>query len=59
MPLITFRMSRSRREMYSGHGRLCVCVRASVCLPVPRITPTLLHGPGCNLGDWYGVPLDP
>jgi len=19
--------------------------------------PTLLHGSGCNLGEWYGVPL--
>ena len=43
---ITFRMSRRRREMYSGHGRLSVRGRM----------PTLLHGPGCNLGEWYGVP---
>jgi len=28
--LITFRVSRRRREMYSGHARLSVCV--SVCL---------------------------
>jgi len=28
--------------------------RASVCLcvPVRCRTPTLLHGPGCNLGAW-------
>ena len=26
-PLITFRVSRRRREMYCGHPRLCVCVR--------------------------------
>ena len=25
--VITFRVSRRRREMYSGHARLCVCVR--------------------------------
>jgi len=24
--LITFRVSRIRRKMYSGHARLCVCV---------------------------------
>jgi len=23
---------------------------------VPRRIPTLLHGPGCNLGEWLGVP---
>jgi len=28
--IITFRVSRRRREMYCGHTRLCVCV--SVCL---------------------------
>jgi len=27
-----------------------------VYLSVPRCIPTLLHGPGCNLGEWYGVP---
>jgi len=26
-----------------------VCL--SVCLPVPRCIPTLLHGPGCKLGE--------
>jgi len=31
--------------MYIGYGSLCVCLS------------TLLHGPGCNLGEWYGVPL--
>ena len=34
--------------------RVYVCV--SVCIPVPRRIPTLLHGPGCNVGEWYGVP---
>jgi len=28
-----------------------------VCLSVPRITPTLLHRPGCNLGNGRGCPL--
>jgi len=33
--------------MYSGYGGLCVC------LSVPRRILTLLHGPGCNLEEWY------
>ena len=40
--IITFRMSRRRREMYIGHVRLCVC------LSVRHPMPTLLHGLGCN-----------
>ena len=44
--LVTFRASRRRREMYCAHARLCVC------LSVRGRTPTLLHGPGCNLGEW-------
>jgi len=35
--LITFRVRRSRGEMYIGHGRLCLC------LSVPRRIPTLLN----------------
>jgi len=31
--------------------RICV----SVCLSVPGRMPTLLHGPGCNLGEWQGM----
>ena len=33
--------------------------RPSVCLSVPRRIPishTTAHGPGCNLGEWQGVP---
>jgi len=45
-------MSRRRREMYCDHARLCVCVCLSVCLSVRGRMPTLLHGPGCNLGQW-------
>jgi len=43
----------SRREMYTGHGRLCVCVCLCVCacLSVHRRIPILLHGPGCKLGE--------
>ena len=43
---ITFRVRHSRGEMYVSHGRLCVC------LSVPHRIPTLLHGPGCDLGEW-------
>ena len=55
---ITFRVRRSRSEMYSDYCRLCVCVRVclsvclSVCVPVARHNATLLHGPGCKLGEW-------
>jgi len=46
-------VSRRLRETYSGHARLCVCV----CVSVPRHMPTLLHGPGCNLGNGRSAPL--
>jgi len=48
--IITFRVSRRRREMYCGHARLCVCLCVSVSAR-GRI-PTLLHVPGCNLEEW-------
>jgi len=44
--IATFRVRRSRGEMYIGHGRLCVG------LSVPRHIPTLLHGPGCKSAEW-------
>jgi len=47
-PIITFRVSRRRREMYIG--RTCVCLSVRGCMT------TLLHGPGCNLEERYGVP---
>ena len=34
---------------------VCVCV--SVCLSVPRRMPTLLHGPGWNLGNGRECPV--
>jgi len=34
-----------------GLARLCVCVCLSVCVSVGGRMPTLLHGPGCNLGS--------
>jgi len=38
----------------------CIVVTAiclSVCLSVPRCIPTLLHRPGCNLGNGRMCPL--
>jgi len=40
------RESYGRREVYSGHARLCVS------LSVRRRMPIVLHGPECNLGEW-------
>ena len=28
-----------------------------MCLSVHRRMPTLLHGPGCKLREWYGCPI--
>jgi len=50
--MIAFRMSRRRREVYSGHGRLWVCL--CVC-PSPHAHTTAR--PGCNLGNGRGCPL--
>ena len=44
--VITFRVSRRRREI----------VITRVCLSVHGRMPTLLHGPGCNLGGVVGMP---
>jgi len=47
--LPTYYISREARgEMYIGHSSLCICL--CDCLSVSRHIPTLLHGPGCNLG---------
>jgi len=48
--IITFHVSRRRHNICTSHARLCVRVS------VPCHIPTLLHGPGCNLGEWYEVP---
>jgi len=48
--VVTFRVSRRRREMYCGHARLRDFVPVRVRMPTP------LHGPGCNLREWYGMP---
>ena len=44
--------TQPRRNVYWPRPSLCL----SVC-SVPRCIPTLLHGPGCHLGEWYGCPL--
>ena len=47
--LVTFRVScreTTRNVLWS---------RASVCLSVRGRMPTLLHGPGCNSGEWKGM----
>jgi len=46
--VVTFRVIHRRREMYIGNARLCVC------LSVRGRMPTLLDGPGCNLGNGRG-----
>jgi len=48
-PLNTFRVSRRRREMYSGHARLCVCVSLAAF-------PHYCTDPDVTLG-MAGVPL--
>jgi len=51
--LVTFRVSRRRREMYSGHARLSVCL----CLSVPCQHAHILYGvPECNLGNSRSAP---
>jgi len=42
-PFITFRVSRRRREMYTGHARLCVCLSAAAC-PHYRTDPDVTWG---------------
>jgi len=55
LKLVTFCVSRRRRKMYSGHASLCVWL--SVCVSLRGCMPTLLHGPGCNLGNGRGCSL--
>ena len=56
--LITFRVSRRRREMYCGHPRLAVCVWLCVCLstvvrPHYSTDPDVTWGSGCPLVVHY------
>ena len=52
---VCFLCNFARGEIYVGHGHLCVCL--CVCLSVPCRIPTLMHGPGCNLGNGRGCRL--
>jgi len=49
LPLITFRVSRTRREMYCGHARLRVCLSAAACLHY-------CTDPGVTWGSGRGYP---
>jgi len=50
--IITFRVSRKQCKCI-----LVMCVCVSVSVSVPRHILSLLHGPGCKLGEWWGCPL--
>ena len=45
---------QARKEI--GQVKMFHFARLCVCLSVRGRMPTLLHGPGCNLGEWYGMP---
>ena len=47
------REAQPRRNVHWPRPSECLCI----CLSVPCRIPTLLHGPGCNLGEWQGCPL--
>jgi len=54
--VITFRVRRSRGEMYIGHGRLSVCVCVCVCLSLTAF-PRYCTDPDVGLTWWMvGVP---
>jgi len=44
--MITFRVSRSRGEMYIGHGRLCVCLSLAAF-------PHYYMDPDVSWGEWW------
>jgi len=44
------RESKNTRNVLWSRASVCLCV--SVCLSVRGRMPTVLHGPGCNLGQW-------
>jgi len=52
--LVTFRVRRSRDEMYIGHGHLCVCL--CVCLSLAAF-PHYCNDPAITLRNGSGCPL--
>ena len=48
--------SRTNHFAWGVAEAKCILVTA-VCVSVPRRIPTLLHGPGCKLGNGRGCPL--
>jgi len=57
--LITFRVSRRRREMYCGHARLCVCLSEAACLHYctdPDVTRGVVgDAPSCALLGGFAI----
>jgi len=51
---VTFRVKRRRRQIYSGHVRLCVCLY--VCLFL-AVFPHYCTDPGVSRGNGRGCPL--
>ena len=62
-PLVTFRVRRSRGEMYIGHDRLCLCVcqcQYIAAFPHYCTGPDVTWGmvgvsPGCALLGWFAI----
>jgi len=58
--VITFRVSRSRREMYIGHARLCVCLLSIAAFPHYCMDPDVTWGmvgvpPSCALLGGFAI----
>jgi len=53
LSLVAFRVSRRRREMYSGHPRLCVCLSV---YPRPAACLHYCTDPGVTWGSGRGCP---
>ena len=51
LSIVTFRVSHDDANIILW-SRASVCVCVCVCVFVRGRMPTLLHGPGCNLGEW-------
>ena len=53
MHIITFHVRRNRGEMYSGHGRLCLCVCVGLSLTA---FPHYCTDPDVTWGNDRGIP---